>query len=139
MTYMVNEYITALSDEKETISDTYDEEIDKLQQVNNAKERSIKLTELQNNLEIAQNEKKRVYRAGVGFVYEQDREAVKKAKDELDAFYRQDQIDNLTKAKEMETKILDERSEKWNKYLDAMEKVYKTAERNQNIGILENL
>ena len=39
----------------------------------------------------------------------------------------------------METKILDERIEKWNKYLDAMEKVYKTAERNHNIGILENL
>ena len=139
MTYMVNEYITALGDEKETISETYDEEIDKLQKVNNAKERSIKLTELQNNLENAQNEKKRVYRAGVGFVYEQNREAVKKAKDELEAFYRQDQIDNLTKAKEMETKILDERIEKWNKYLEAIEKVYKTAERNHNINILENL
>lgn len=139
MTYMVNEYITALSEEKESISETYDEEIDKLQKVNDAKERKIKLTELENNLEKAQNEKKRVYRAGVGFVYEQDREAVKKAKDELDDFYRQDQIDSLNKAKEMETKILDERIEKWNKYLDAIEKVYKTAERNHNIGILENL
>ena len=43
MTYMVNEYITALSEEKESISETYDEEIDKLQKVNDAKERKIKL------------------------------------------------------------------------------------------------
>lgn len=139
MNYIINEYISALNDEKDNIAETYDDEIEKLEKISNTKERIIKLTELQNNLDNAQNEKKRVYRAGVGFVYEQDREAIKKAKDELDNFYEQDQIDNLNKAKEMESKILDDRIEKWQKYLESIEKIYKTAERNENINILENL
>ena len=139
MTFMVNEYTQALTEEKERVSDYYDEEIRKLQQVNDSKERSIKLTELQNNLENAQKEKKRVYRTGVGFVYEQDREAVKKAEDELDAFYRQDQLDSLNDAKEMELRILDERIEGWNKYLEAIEKVYKTAERHHNMELLKTM
>ena len=139
MTFMVNEYTDALNEEKERVSDYYDEEIRKLQQVNDSKERSIKLTELQNNLDNAKKEKKRVYRAGIGFVYEEDRDAVKKAEDELDAFYRQDQLDSLNDAKDMELKILDDRIEGWNKYLEAIEKVYKTAERHHNMELLKTM
>ena len=139
MTFMVNEYTTALSEEKERVSDYYDEEIRKLQQVNDSKERSIKLTELQNNLENAQKEKKRVYRAGIGFVYENNRDEIKKAEDELDAFYRQDQLDSLNDAKEMELRILDDRIEGWNKYLEAIEKVYDTAERHHNMQLLKTM
>ena len=139
MTYMVGEYTDALNDEKESLSERYDEEIRKLQEVNDSKERSIKLTELQNNLNNAQKERKRVYRAGVGFVYEEDRESIKKAKDELEDFYKEDRLSSLQKAKELETKILDDRVSAWNKYLKAMEKVYKTAERHENMSLLESL
>lgn len=139
MTYMVGEYTDALNDEKESLSERYDEEIRKLQEVNDSKERSIKLTELQNNLNNAQKERKRVYRAGVGFVYEEDRESIKKAKDELEDFYKEDRLSSLQKAKELETKILDDRISAWNKYLKAMEKVYKTAERHENMSLLESL
>ena len=139
MNYMVQEYITALNDEKETISKTYDEEIRKLQTVNDQKERGIKLTELQTALDNAKKEKKRVYRAGVGFVYEENREEINKAEKELEDFYSQDRIDSMNEAKELELKALDERIEGWNKYLEAIEKVYKTAERHDHMRNLEKL
>ena len=139
ITYMVNEYTDALNSEKEAISETYDEEIRKLQTVNEQKERSIKLTELQTALDNAKKEKKRVYRAGVGFVYEENREEINKAEKELEDFYSQDRIDSMNEAKELELKALDERIEGWNKYLEAMEKVYKTAERRDHMKVLEGL
>ena len=137
MTYMVNEYTDALGDEKEAISDTYEDEIEKLEKINKSKERSIELTELQTALDNAKKEKKRIYRAGVGFVYEENREEIQKAEDDLDKFYEKDMLESMNKAKELELKYLDERIEGWNKYLDAIEKVYKTAERQHNIEILE--
>ena len=137
--YQVNEYIDMINTEKEEVSERYDKEIEKLQKVNESKERSIKLTELQQNLENAQKEKKRVYRTGVGFVYESDRNEVKKAQQELDAFYRQDRITDLQNAKDAELKVLDERINGWNKYLKGIEKIYNTAEREKNQQILKEL
>ena len=137
--YQVNEYIDMINTEKEEVSERYDKEIEKLQKVNESKERSIKLTELQQNLENAQKEKKRVYRTGVGFVYESDRNEVKKAQQELDAFYRQDRITDLQNAKDAELKVLDERINGWNKYLKGIEKIYNTAEREKNQQILKDL
>ena len=139
MRYMVSEYTGALEEEKETITDVYDEEIKKLEIVNKSKERSIQLTELQTALDNAKKEKKRVYRAGIGFVYEENREEIKKAEDELDNFYKEDRLSSMNDAKELELKYLDERIEGWNKYLEAIEKVFKTAERQHNIKILEEL
>ena len=134
--YKVNEYIDDLEDEKQAVSERYDEEIEKLTQVNEDKERSIKLTELQQKLENAEKQKKRVYRAGVGFVYESDRNEVKSARQELDSFWRQDKIDDLNTAKDIEIKFYDERIEGWNKYLKGIEKCTKQFESEQNEELL---
>ena len=134
--YQVNDYIDTLNEEKDLVSKRYDEEIKKLQQVNTDKERSIKLTQLQQDLENAQKQKKRVYRAGVGFVYEADRAEEKKARQSLDSFYREDKISDLNTAKDLETSYYDKKIEGWNTYLKGIEKVYKTEERLQNQELL---
>ena len=134
--YRVDEYIDDLELEKEAVSERYDEEINKLTKVNEDKERSIKLSELQQKLDNAQTQKKRVYRTGVGFVYEADRRDVKTARQDLDAFWRQDKIDDLNTAKDIEIKFYDERIEGWNKYLQGIEKQYKRFEAQQNHDLL---
>lgn len=139
LTWQVNEYIDLIEEEKEDVSDRYDEEIKKLQKVNDSKERTIELTQLLDNLENARKEKKRVYRTGIGFVYESDREEVKKAQDELDKFYRNDRINDLENAKNAELEALDDRIDGWQKYLKALEDVYNTHERKQNEAILKDL
>lgn len=132
----VNLYIDNLNEEKEAVDKRYDEEIKKLQQVNTDKERSIKLTELQQNLENAEKQKKRVYRAGVGFVYEADRSEVRKAKQSLDSFYREDRINDLNTAKSIEDDFYQKRIDGWNNYLKAIDKVYEKERRDQNQELL---
>lgn len=139
LTWQVNEYIDLLEDEKEEVNDRYDDEIEKLQKVNESKERSLELSKLLDNLENAKKEKKRVYRTGIGFVYEADRNEVKNAQDELDKFYREDRISDLEKARDAEIKVLDDRIDGWQKYLEALEDVYKTHEKQENQAILKNL
>lgn len=60
----VNRYIKQLQKQKEIVEDAYDTELDKLQDKEDAIERTNKLLELQNNLQNAQQEKQRVYREG---------------------------------------------------------------------------
>ena len=56
--------INQLQKEKSLMEERYDEEIDKLKEVNDQKQRSIELEKYQQELERAKNEKSRVYVAG---------------------------------------------------------------------------
>ena len=64
----VNRYIKQLQKQKEIVEDAYDKELEKLQDKEDAIERTNKLLSLQNNLQNAQQEKQRVYREGIGWV-----------------------------------------------------------------------
>lgn len=123
-TWQVNKYIDSLTEYKATVDKAYDNEIQKLRDINDSKERTIKLTELLQNLENANKEGKRVFRAGIGWVYEQDRSGIKKAQQELNSFYEEDRISDLQNTKDSEDKILDERIENWNNYLKSIEDAY---------------
>ena len=56
--------ISQLEKEKSLLEERYDEEIDKLKEVNDQKQRSIDLEKYQQQLENAKKEKSRVYVAG---------------------------------------------------------------------------
>jgi len=76
----------------------------------------------------AQKEKERVYREGIGWTYESNREKVRTAENELNDFYRQDNIDDLNNAKDAELKVLDDRIKNWQNYLDMLNEKYKEYE-----------
>lgn len=59
------------------------QQIDLLEQQNDELDEQNELIELQNDLEKAKARRVRVYREGVGFVYEQDREAIEEAQKAL--------------------------------------------------------
>ena len=87
---------------------------DSLDEVNKQREREIELIKAKEALENASKEKKRVYRAGVGFVYTTDQEAVKSAQEKVDELERQRdkdnvqyQIDSLQQQKEILENIKD--------------------------------
>lgn len=89
--------IEALNDQK-----------DALKANNEERQKEIDLIKAREALENAKKEKKRVYRAGVGWTYEADEEAISNAQenlDELDIEKQQDalqvQIDSLTAEKEI--------------------------------------
>lgn len=81
---------------------------DSLDDVNKQREKELELIKAKEALENASKEKKRVYRAGVGFVYTTDQEAVKAAQEKVDELERQRgkdnvqyQIDSLQQQKEI--------------------------------------
>ena len=85
-----------------------------LDEVNKQREKEIELIKAKEALENASKEKKRVYRAGVGFVYTTDQEAVKSAQEKVDELERQRdkddiqyQIDSLQQQKEILENIKD--------------------------------
>ncbi len=68
---------------------------DSLDDVNKQREKELELIKAKEALENASKEKKRVYRAGVGFVYTTDQEAVKSAQEKVDELERQQDKDNI--------------------------------------------
>lgn len=87
---------------------------DSLDEVNKQREKEIELIKAKEALENASKEKKRVYRAGVGFVYTTDQEAVKSAQEKVDELERQRdkddiqyRIDSLQQQKEILENIKD--------------------------------
>lgn len=100
----------------------YDDQINKLNDlksslddINKQRDREINLIKAQKDLENAQKEKKRVYRAGIGFTYEADQQAIADAQEKLDELERekdkdniQYQIDQLEQQKQLLSDIRDE-------------------------------
>lgn len=121
LTWQIQEYIDQIEKQKQVVEDYYDDEIDKINKVNDAKERTIELEKLQDELLNNRKNKVRVWREGIGFVYEEDRNKVKEAQQNLDDFMTQDKVNDLNNAKEQELADLDERIENWNKYLEAIQ------------------
>ena len=70
-------------------------QIDALDEINEEREREIELIKAKDALENAKKEKKRVYRAGVGWTYEADQERISEAKDKLDEVERETNKENL--------------------------------------------
>lgn len=136
ITWQVNQYVEELEKAKEVSDKWYDDTVKKLQDYNENLDRTNELLELQNKLKTASQEKERVYREGIGWVYQAPRQKIKEAQDELDKFYRQDQIDDLNNTKESEDKILDERIKNWQDYLTMLEKKYGEYEAIENKRIL---
>lgn len=68
---------------------------DSLDDINKQREKELELIKAKEVLENASKEKKRVYRAGIGFIYTTDQEAVKSAQDKVDELERQQDKDNI--------------------------------------------
>ena len=112
--------------------DNFKSQIDALKDINKERQNEIDLIKAKEALQNAQNEKKRVYRAGVGWTYETDQQAVQDARDKLtelenqkstedlqyqiDLLEQQNSIlDNITKNEELEA--LKKNFDKYSKFM----------------------
>lgn len=97
-----------LEKQKELNNNTYDLarsyvelQIDKLEKQNDELDEQNELIELQNDLEKAKSKRVRIYREGVGFVYEQDKEAIEEANKALTDYQKQQESPELKAWKEV--------------------------------------
>ena len=88
--------------------DNLTQQRDMLQNINKQREYENRLLEARNKLEDAQNEKQRVYRAGVGWVYEANQEKIEEAQKGLQEVEREQDISKLTMQIETLTAYKDE-------------------------------
>lgn len=143
-TILVQDEIDALNERKQTISDGYDDQIkaiqeqkDALTESNDEIQRQIDLENAKYNLEKAiRNKTTRIYRAGSGFVYEQDQGAVRDAQQELDQLQFDNtiadldkQIDTLNENKEDDLELIDEEIKSWEEYANKLNAVSDSYER----------
>lgn len=88
---------------------------EKLNEINDARQKALELEKLEAGLQKAKDNKTiSIYREGVGMVYEADQAAIKEAQDNLDDFYYEEMIDHLDKISD----ILEELKETFNIYTD---------------------
>lgn len=137
--YRINLYKDELQDAIDAIEQAYEDEIKPLEDANKERERAIELENLLLAKKNANKEKERVYRQGLGWVFESNPIKLKEAQKDLDDFYKQDRLDDLNNTKDAEQQILQDRIDAWDKYLEQLEWDYKEYERLENERILKEL
>ena len=110
---LISKWLEYHSKELEKQLNNLEEQKNMLQQINQQREYENKLIEAQLKLENALNEKKMVYRAGIGFVYEADQSAIKEAQENLE------QLDYEKEASTITQQMLDLQTEK-----NAMDEIF---------------
>lgn len=100
--YTYSKDLTALEKPSEYIKSQLEEQINNLQeqkdalsQINDEREKELNLIKAKQALEDARKEKKRVYRAGVGFSYESNEEAIAEAQKNLENLNTQKRQEDL--------------------------------------------
>ena len=96
------EYTAEIEATMDTVDKNYEKQINALEEqksaledINSQREYENKLIEAKIKLENAQNEKKKVWREGVGWVYEADTSAIAEAQEELDDLANQKTVKEL--------------------------------------------
>ena len=120
--------IDELQKRQQDINDMYDDEISKLQDINDQKQRSIELTKLEQELENAKKEKVRVYTAGIGFTYQQNKAKVKEAQQNLDKFNDEQKISDLKHAQQAQNKLIEDEIKRLKDIQDYISGIKQTAE-----------
>ncbi|MEE3413598.1 MAG: hypothetical protein VZQ58_06940, partial [Bacteroidales bacterium] len=109
--YFDNE-IEKLEKAKDAEEEYWNSQIDAIKTANEKIEDNIKLQELQQALQIAQNSRLRVYKEGEGFVYTQDQQAISEAQKHLKEYERQQayekQIQDLEDNRDKKVKIYEQ-------------------------------
>lgn len=137
--YRINLWKDEIQDAIDAIEDAYEDEIKPIQDINDELERQGKLEDLLAAKKAAQREKERVFREGIGWVYESPVDKRRQAEKDIDDFNRQDKLDDLEKTKDAEVKALEDLSKAWDLYLKELEWDYNEFERINNERILKEL
>ncbi len=137
--YRINLWKDEIQDAIDAIEKAYEDEIKPIQDINDELERQGKLEDLLAAKKAAAKEKERVFREGIGWVYESPIDKKREAQKNIDDFNRQDKLDDLEKTKDTEVKALEDLSKAWDLYLKELEWDYNEFERINNERILKEL
>lgn len=121
---IIDEEIDKLKELKGEQEDYYNKLIEEKQKANDETEKELELAKLQEALANAKSQKtKRVWREGLGWVYETDQEAIREAQEALDKFTREQEIEELEAQKDAALQAIEDQIYAWEEYKNAWEDV----------------
>lgn len=134
---IIDKEIEKLEDLRDAEEERYDKLIEEKEKANEETERELELARLQEALENAKKEKtKRVWREGIGWVWEADQEAIKEAQEALDEFNKEQEISDLEEEKDNALDAIDDQIKGWEDYKEQWESVVDDYEFEQDRLIL---
>lgn len=129
---VISEEVKSIEEERDKVSDYYDDLIDKLKTQNEERQSAINLAEKQAALENARNNKHRVYDEVRGYIYKADESDVAKAENDLLTAQNEKKINDLEEQREEaikpyeeQIKLLEEYSDTWQDVTDEVTKAEK--------------
>ena len=132
----LNEQLDAIDKEKESIESYYDYVIDAIEDQNEAQEESLKLAEAYEAWMNAMTQKtKKVWREGLGWVWEADSKAIEEAKKNYDDLVHQASVKELEKQKDSTVKSLEEQIEALEAYINSWDEVFDKFNNEKNTNL----
>lgn len=120
----LKEQLDALKKQKDDIDDYYDDVIDTVDKLNDEEEKALELAEAYEALMNAMTQKtKKVWREGLGWVWEADQKAIADAKKTYDDLIHSSTIEDIEKQKVAIGKSLEDQIDALNNYVDSWEDV----------------
>lgn len=129
----------ALNSQKESVEEYYDTVLDALEKMNDEQERANALAEAYEALMNAMTQKsKKVYKEGLGWVWEADQEAIKEAKKNYEDLLNEQTIADIEQQRDDAVGSLEDQIEALEKYVESWDEVLEkfTNESNRNMADL---
>lgn len=124
--------IDKINEQKDATEEYYDKLIEDKKKANEESEKEIELAKLQEALANAKREKtKRVFREGIGWVWETDKSAIEEAQKDLDDFMNDKELKELEDAKDKALSVFEEQLKAWDKYKESWNDVVDDYENQQ--------
>lgn len=129
---IIEDEIDKINEQKDATEEYYDKLIEDKKKANEESEKEIELAKLQEALANAKKERtKKIFREGIGWVYETDKSAIEEAQKNLDDFMSDKELKELENAKDKALSVFEEQLKAWDKYKESWNDVVDDYENQQ--------
>lgn len=136
----LNEQLDSLNENKDSLENYFDTITESLENMNEEQERAVELAEAYENLVNAMSNKtKKVYKEGLGWVWEADQEAIKEARKTYEDLLKESQLKEIEDSKDKTLQTLDEQIEALENYITSWDEVLDKFENEKNKSLADLL
>lgn len=136
----LNEQLDSLNANRDSIENYFDTITTSIEEMNEEQERAVELAEAYENLVNAMsNKSKKVYKEGLGWVWEADQEAINEARKTYEDLLKESQLKEIEEGKDKTLKTLDEQIEALENYITSWDEVLDKFENEKNKNLADLL
>jgi len=136
----LNEQLDSLNENKDSLENYFDTITESLENMNEEQEKAVELAEAYENLVNAMSNKtKKVYKEGLGWVWEADQEAIKEARKTYEDLLKESQLKEIEDSKDKTLQTLDEQIEALENYITSWDEVLDKFENEKNKNLADLL